>query len=53
MWYISRNTDFGYVPSKGELKELNLKALCGEYFETSFFSLDDSTKEYRYQNTKE
>lgn len=46
MWYISRNTDFGYVPSKGELKELNLKALCGEYFETSFFSFDDSTKEY-------
>lgn len=46
MWYISRKTDLGRVPSKDELKELNLKALCGEYFETSFFSFDDSTKEY-------
>ena len=49
MWYISRRTDIGRVPSKddlNELKESNLKALCGEYFETSLFSLDDSTKEY-------
>lgn len=46
MWYIVRRTDMGYVPSGDELGELNLKALCGEYFETSFFSLADSTKEY-------
>ena len=46
MWYISRRTDMGHIPSKDELKELNLKSLCGEYFETSFFSFDDSTKEY-------
>ena len=46
LWYIARNTDVGHIPSKDELKELNLKAFCGEYFETSLFSLDDSTKEY-------
>ena len=46
MWYLTRKTDIGRIPSKDELKELNLKALCGEYFETSLFSLDDSTKEY-------
>ncbi|MBQ2962609.1 ATP-dependent DNA helicase [Methanobrevibacter sp.] len=46
LWYIARNTDIGHIPSKDELKELNLKAFCGEYFETSLFSLDDSTKEY-------
>ena len=46
LWYISRNTDVGHIPSNDELKELNLKAFCGEYFETSLFSLDDSTKEY-------
>ena len=46
LWYIARNTDVGHIPSNDELKELNLKALCGEYFETSLFSLDDSTKEY-------
>ena len=46
MWYIARRTDIGYVPSSDELKELNLKAFCGEYFDTSFFSLDDSTKAY-------
>ena len=46
IWYISRKTNIGHVPSDGELKESNLKALSGEYFETSFFSLDDSTKEY-------
>ena len=46
LWYIARNTDVGHIPSKDELKELNLKAFCGEYFETSLFSLADSTKEY-------
>ena len=46
LWYIARDTDVGHIPSKDELKELNLKAFCGEYFETSLFSLDDSTKEY-------
>ena len=46
MWYIARDTSVGKIPSKGELKENNLKALCGEYFETSLFSLDDSTKGY-------
>lgn len=46
LWYIARNIDVGHIPSKDELKELNLKAFCGEYFETSLFSLDDSTKEY-------
>ena len=46
LWYISRNTDVGHIPSNDELKELNLKAFCGEYFETSLFSLDDSTKDY-------
>ena len=46
LWYITRDTRIGRIPSGDELDELNLKALCGEYFETSFFSLDDSTKEY-------
>lgn len=45
-WYLSRKTDIGYIPSNDELNELNLKAFCGEYFETSFFSLDESTKTY-------
>ncbi len=46
LWYISRRTDLGYIPSKAELNELNLKAFCGEYFEPLFWSLDDSTKCY-------
>ena len=46
LWYVSRKTDFGYIPSKDELKEQNLKAFCGEYFEPSFFSLEESTKSY-------
>ncbi|WP_298522514.1 ATP-dependent DNA helicase [uncultured Methanobrevibacter sp.] len=46
LWYVSRKTDFGYVPSKDELKEFNLKAFCGEYYEPSIFSLDQSTKSY-------
>lgn len=46
MWYITRKTHIGYVPSEKELQKLNLKALCGDYFETSFLSLDDSTKDY-------
>ena len=46
IWYIARDTSVGQIPSKDELKELNLKSFCGEYFETPLFSLDDSTKEY-------
>lgn len=46
LWYVSRNTDFGYVPSKNELKELNLKAFCGDNFKPSFWSLEDSTISY-------
>ena len=46
MWYIARNTSVGYIPSKDELKDLNLKAFCVDDSEASLFSLDDSTKEY-------
>lgn len=46
LWYLSRNTSVGYVPSNDELDELNLKAFCGMYFDTSFISLDASTKTY-------
>ena len=46
LWYVIRDTRLGRIPSKDELKEQNLKAFCGEYFKTSLFSLDDSTKEY-------
>ena len=46
LWYITRNTHIGYIPTNDELTELNLKSFCGEYFETSFFSLDDTTKQY-------
>ena len=46
LWYVTRKTDEGYVLSTNELKELNLKAFCGEYFTPSFWSLADSTKEY-------
>ncbi|WP_407377251.1 3'-5' exonuclease, partial [Methanobrevibacter sp.] len=46
MWYLSRNTKLGYVPSKDELNEMNLKAFCGEYFQPVFWSLEDSTKSY-------
>lgn len=46
MWYITRNTNIGHIPSKDELKEQNLKAFCGDYFENTFYSLDESTKEY-------
>lgn len=46
MWYLSRNTRSGYIPSKDELDEMNLKAFCGEYFEPVFWSLEDSTRSY-------
>ena len=46
MWYVTRKTYLGRIPSKDELDKINLKALCGEYFEKPFFSLADSTKEY-------
>lgn len=46
LWYVSRKTSDGYVPSKDELdisKEVNLKAFCADYFKPS---LDKSTKDY-------
>lgn len=46
LWYVSRKTHDGYVPSKDELdksKELNLKAFCSDYFKPS---LAESTKDY-------
>lgn len=46
LWYITRKTYPGRIPSTAELKEINLKALCGDYFTPSFWSLADSTKEY-------
>ncbi len=48
MWYVTRNTKIGHIPSKDELKEQNLKAFYGEYFENTFYSLDDSTKQYLF-----
>ena len=47
LWYITRNTYKGYIPSKSsELEDLNLKAFCGEYFEPKFWSLSSETKKY-------
>ena len=46
LWYVSRNTNVGYIPSNDELNELNLKAFCGKYFETPLWSIDNSTKTY-------
>lgn len=47
LWYVSRKTYLGHVPSKKELKEeLNLNAFCGDYFETPFWNLDKSTIDY-------
>ena len=46
LWYVSRNTEVGYVPSNDELDKLNLKAFCEKYFKTPFISLDNSTKSY-------
>lgn len=46
MWYISRKIDVGHIPSKDELKEYNLKAFCGEYFDTIFWKLNQSTIDY-------
>ncbi len=46
MWYVSRKTHYGYVPSADELdikKELNLTAFCHEYFTPA---LDKSTWDY-------
>lgn len=46
LWYVSRKTHEGYVPSKEELNESteqNLKAFCADYFKPS---LDGSTKDY-------
>ena len=47
LWYVSRKTYLGHIPSKDELqKELNLYAFCGDYFETPFWNLDQSTIDY-------
>ena len=46
LWYVARKTNYGYIPSTDELKELNLKAFSGEYFTPTFWSLDNSTITY-------
>ncbi|MFM5882743.1 UvrD-helicase domain-containing protein [Methanobrevibacter gottschalkii] len=46
LWYLTRSLDKGHVLSGNELDELNLKAFCGEYFEPTFWSLEDETKTY-------
>ena len=46
MWYISRNTDIGHIPSNDELKERNLNAFCGKYFIPSFWKFKQSTIDY-------
>ncbi|WP_407394219.1 ATP-dependent helicase [Methanobrevibacter sp.] len=46
LWYITRRCDKRYISSADELKELNLKAFCGENFEPAFWALADETKEY-------
>ena len=46
LWYISRKTNLGYIPSKKELKEYNLNAFCGGSFNPSFWRFDESTIEY-------
>lgn len=46
LWYITRKTNPGRILSKDELKELNLKAFCGDYFEPAFWSLAEDTKFY-------
>lgn len=46
LWYISRKTHQGYIPSKDEFneeKDTNLKAFCRENFNPS---LDESTIDY-------
>ena len=46
LWYVTRNTRHGHVPSNDELDKLNLKAFCGEYFNPTFWSLSKETKDY-------
>lgn len=47
LWYVSRKTYLGHIPSKEELKEeSNLNAFCGDYFVTPFWNLDQSTIDY-------
>lgn len=46
LWYIARKTNYGHVPTNDELKDLNLKAFCSEFFENTFYALNDSTKSY-------
>jgi len=46
LWYISRKTELGYIPSKDEFdenKDTNLKAFCRDNFKPS---LDEITKTY-------
>ena len=46
LWYVTRKTNPGHIPSNDELDKMNLKAFCGEYFEPAFWSLVESTKSY-------
>ena len=46
LWYVSRRTYLGHIPSSDELKEFNLKAFCGNSFNPSLWRLDESTIEY-------
>lgn len=47
LWYVSRKTYLGHIPSRGELEEeLKINAFCGDYFETPFWNLDQSTIDY-------
>ena len=46
LWYISRKTNLGHIPSKKELEEYNLNAFCGRSFNPSFWRFSESTIEY-------
>lgn len=46
LWYLTRNTNKGYIPSKDELDKWNLTAFCGELFNPTFWSLSAETKQY-------
>lgn len=52
MWYISRKTDIGHIPSKDELEELNLSAFSGEKFKT-LWQFDQSTIDYLNREQKD
>ena len=46
LWYMARKTYPGAIPTKAELIDQNLKQFTGEYFEPTFWSLCDETKQY-------